>query len=425
MTSRTVSSLCLSRFPDANHRPTTHMLNLAGLALLALCNLPLTQGFAPPQATRANALQTPRPASWFTTTILKSTAISSNEDLLPGIGAINEGNAELFKSLESMRDAPYFRLFSVDILASCEYLPQELFECYTEGCEILPVDEEDIPENICQKDKQETDFELDGWGRWDMPTDDYYDIQDYQEGYTGYDGRDVWTYIHQRICFPEDYSSNTWKGDFNKAVSGLHSMISAQVVRGIHERILNNEPFDEETEVWTDPNVEYQRRLRDQPLAMENLYFTYMLVLSAVAKAQDRLLQESRDFGVSELQNVLNSQLIMAAANNDPTTRAASRQLQQHASVAVAGTADPGAALWEGRMRVRELIRVMNCVQCNKCRLHGKISTMGVSTALKLLVGGSQGQGEDPTSLNRVELSTLVTTLHKFSRAVDYCQTMS
>ena len=39
---------------------------------------------------------------------------------------------------------PFFRLYSVDILASCEYMPQELFECYSESCEIYPVDDDEV-----------------------------------------------------------------------------------------------------------------------------------------------------------------------------------------------------------------------------------------------------------------------------------------
>lgn len=83
---------------------------------------------------------------------LTSTAISSNSELLPGIAAIDQGNAELFANLESIRETPYFRFFSVDILASCEYMPQELFECYTEGCEILPVDEDEVRFQNTNKD---------------------------------------------------------------------------------------------------------------------------------------------------------------------------------------------------------------------------------------------------------------------------------
>lgn len=72
------------------------------------------------------------------------TLVSSNEELLPGIAAIDAANDNLFDKLDALRDKPYFRLYSVDILASCEYIPQELFECYSQSCEIYPVDEEEV-----------------------------------------------------------------------------------------------------------------------------------------------------------------------------------------------------------------------------------------------------------------------------------------
>jgi Endoplasmic Reticulum Oxidoreductin 1 (ERO1) len=71
-------------------------------------------------------------------------SLSSNEDLLPGISAIQSANSDLHRMLEVVREQPYFRLYSVDILASCEYLPQELFECYTESCEIYPAEEGEV-----------------------------------------------------------------------------------------------------------------------------------------------------------------------------------------------------------------------------------------------------------------------------------------
>ena len=73
-----------------------------------------------------------------------SSAVSSNEELQPGIAAIDAANPVLYDKLSRLRDNPYFRLYSVDILASCEYMPQELFECYSETCEIYPVDEDEV-----------------------------------------------------------------------------------------------------------------------------------------------------------------------------------------------------------------------------------------------------------------------------------------
>ena len=70
--------------------------------------------------------------------------VSSNEDLKPGIAAINASNEQMIAQLNQLRNAQDFRLYSVDILASCEYMPQELFECYSETCEVYPVDEDEV-----------------------------------------------------------------------------------------------------------------------------------------------------------------------------------------------------------------------------------------------------------------------------------------
>lgn len=68
----------------------------------------------------------------------------ANDDLSPGIDAINSMNEDLEQMLNTLRDQHYFRLYSVDMLGSCEYMPQELFECYSETCEIYPVDEDEV-----------------------------------------------------------------------------------------------------------------------------------------------------------------------------------------------------------------------------------------------------------------------------------------
>ena len=67
-----------------------------------------------------------------------------SEDLAPGATAIDGANDEMNALLNDLRVQPHFRLYSCDLLASCEYMPQELFECYTESCEIYPIDDEDV-----------------------------------------------------------------------------------------------------------------------------------------------------------------------------------------------------------------------------------------------------------------------------------------
>jgi hypothetical protein len=53
-------------------------------------------------------------------------------------------NSDLCDRLEALKDQPYFRLYSIDILGNCEYMPQEIYECYSETCEVYPVDEDEV-----------------------------------------------------------------------------------------------------------------------------------------------------------------------------------------------------------------------------------------------------------------------------------------
>jgi len=359
--------------------------------------------------------------------------MTASPSLSSGIIAIDTVNDELEALLCQIRKKSYFRMYSVDMLASCEYFPQELFECYSSTCEIYPLDEEEIPTDLRTFDMDEHEFQLDGWARWDMPSEDYYDTLQYPEEFTGYDGSEIWRFIHERISFQDDemnlspnnhdqYDSDSWKADFNKAVSGLHSCISAQIVRGIDKKVAAGEEFEEDC-VWTDPEAEFKRRLSpdgETPLALENLYFTYMLMLSAVRAAKGRLLADCDDGKIGpaaaeSLREVLAYPLI-----DDESIDIASLRLHDHAVKDKASK----ETLWEARMRTRDLFRVMNCVQCNKCRLHGKIATMGLSTAFQLLLGKS-GEGGDVKVVHRVELAALMTTLSKLSTAVKYCTEMT
>jgi len=137
-------------------------------------------------------------------------------------------------------------------------------------------------------------------------------------------------------------------------------MISAQVIRGIDEKIRTGQAIDGE---WTDSVAEFQRRLSptgENKLALENLYFGYMLLLSAVSVARERLLRDCEAgkidaIAAEKLEEVLNCPLLLE------------------------GNTSIGAA----RRRTRDLFRIMNCVQCNKCRLHGKISALGLSAAFQ------------------------------------------
>ena len=285
-------------------------------------------------------------------------------------------------------------------------------------CTLFHSEYEKVPGKIRDVDYQEQEFEMDGWARWDMPSNDYYDLEEFPEGYTGYDGSSIWNYIHNKICFAGyNDGDEHWKADFNKAVSGAHSLVSVQVVQGIQDKIDIDEEFTDD-EVWRDPRQEFGRRLStsgETPLALENLYFTYMLCLSAAAKVKTKLLSDCQSGMIDGPSAAVIESFLSHPILADSALQLVSQTLQDKA-------VRSSDTLWEARQRSRELLRIMNCVQCNKCRLHGKLAVMGLSTALQIHVGHVQGQ--DPNQIKRVELAALMTTIHRLSKAINYCQGM-
>jgi hypothetical protein len=119
------------------------MIRIAALASLCCSSVLVANGFSLPVSQNKPFPPARLQSRQIHSTQLSST-VSSNPDLIPGIESIDGINSKITETLGSLRETPYFRLYAVDILASCEYIPQELFECYTESCEIYPVDDDEV-----------------------------------------------------------------------------------------------------------------------------------------------------------------------------------------------------------------------------------------------------------------------------------------
>ena len=335
-------------------------------------------------------------------------AYGTGDDWLhEAMATVRAQNLDVLPLLEDLRGRRFFRLYAADLLQGCAYLPSAEEPCELGECEVDAA--LDVPEELEARDQSEAEFELDSWARWDQPSDftEYYDLVENPEGNTGYDGSTIWNFIHTKISFQKGVGApgNEWKSDFNRAVSGLHSSVSCHIIRDLEK----TEP-DKALE-------EYRRRLRDEPDAVANLHFTFMLTLCGIGAARDRL--DSCTY-LGEGPELLPSMLKLTASSiiADEAVQQAAANLRAHSNAA-------GAQAWKLRMRTRDLLKVMNCVQCNQCRLHGKVSVLGLASALHVLLG-LQGRGEegcnrppDPTSLHRTEIAALVTFAAKLSSAID------
>jgi len=327
------------------------------------------------------------------------------------IKQVRAQNSRLQPLLSELRNRAFFSYYAVDLLASCSYMPTSEAPCDLDACEIDPA--EDVPPAMVERDENEYEFELDSWARWDMPSDytEYYSLAQTPHGYTEYDGSRIWRFIHQKICFQLslDEPRNRWKRDFNRAIAGFHASVSAAIVRSIAET-------DEAKAM-----KEFKRRLRDEPGAITNLYFAYVLSLNAIGDMRERL--DSCSF-LGEGDAILPTMRTLTGAKvlRKPEVIAAAENIRAQT--------DAGLA-WQARLRTRDLLRVMNCVQCSLCKLHGKVAALGVAATFHVLLGEGTREAQESEldviqagqgsrnlySLHRVEIAALVTYTAKLADA--------
>ncbi|EGG13319.1 hypothetical protein DFA_11080 [Cavenderia fasciculata] len=62
---------------------------------------------------------------------------------------------------------------------------------------------------------------------------------------------------------------------------------------------------------------------------------------------------------------------------------------------------------------------ILNCVTCEKCKLYGKMQTLGLGTALKILFD------EDQSSLQRNEIIALINTLRQLSNSITFIKELT
>ncbi|KAH8053347.1 ERO1-like protein [Aureococcus anophagefferens] len=196
----------------------------------------------------------------------------------------------VLSNLEELRSFKFFSLYSIDMLANCAYIGGAVDECEFDACEVLP--EEPAPLDLLERDGGERTFELDAWARFDLPSEDYYDLEAYPEGYTAYDGSHVWRFIYDNLSFagstktrrtciggicPED-DENGWRAVFDRSISGMHASIACHVV----------DDFSEDDDECL---AEFRRRLQPEahPERLRNLNFAFSLVLTALREARGAL----------------------------------------------------------------------------------------------------------------------------------------
>ena len=241
---------------------------------------------------------------------------------------------------------------------------------------------------------------------------DYVSLVDNPERFTGYAGMNVWDAIYRENCFSKESqisSAQSRGGSSNifQAHNDLRNVFQAsslstelavddeclekrvfhRIISGMHASISTHICFDylnQTTGTWG-PNLQcYQDRLATHPERVSNLYFDYAILLRAVTKLRTYLKNYTFCSGDPSQDAATKSKILSLAdaATSHPPIFDENTMFQ-----------DPdvsGELKEDFRNRFRNVSRLMDCVGCDKCRLWGKLQTVGYRSQGPLRVRRAQ-----------------------------------
>jgi ERO1-like protein alpha len=239
----------------------------------------------------------------------------------------------------------------------------------------------------------------------------YVDLTKNPEAFTGYQGQHIWNAIFRENCF-SDYLDQICTEElvFYKIFSGLLANINMHISTSYFDSVTNQ----------TYVNLTMmQNRLLDYPDRIENLFFLYSLMVKAFNKAEYLIRNFDLNTGNTIEDNISRTLL------DDLFDSEKLKHLYEIASVY---DEELDKFLNFNNLdtlmtRFRNVSSIIECVSCQKCKLHGKLQLYGISAMLKILLDknfSNKSFKNMNLSLQRNELIAFINFFGKISRAVHY-----
>jgi len=346
---------------------------------------------------------------------------------------------QLHAILEALTATPFFRTFHVDLEAPCPLQQQqveEVHECTSDEDDVVPLCTVDNTENDWIHSNALSSLSHDGFQStaqhdafsWSTSTDQVVLSDDCEASFwtdlclqdasakavnlqlnpernTAYNGTHIWQAIYQENCVLDEHEDMCLEERvLYRLLSGLHTSTTLSIASAYYA------PSARKNRTEWQSNPEYfMEKMAHHPEYIRNLHFTYAVLLRALLKAQpllERTLIDTGDALQDETTRVLLKRLVDSAV----------LESCQHAFTAFDETLlfqDASAALKHSFKDVfRNVSSILDCVQCQQCKLHGKLSMLGLGTALRVLL-----QTTLP-DLESNQVVALINTVAKFSHSL-------
>ncbi|KAG1463044.1 hypothetical protein G6F56_005376 [Rhizopus delemar] len=458
------------------------MKNKYWLSIFALSSLilPTLQTIAKgPQ----NPLQDPQPVDFVENVLSDNQAYCSPsgqiKDTCCDFKSIEDIQTDVFDKIQHLVKTKFFRYYRADLWRDCPFWDENSL-CTNRDCSVATVDEESLPEDWRKaalsaiqlpQGKSLTPFQKCTYKDQDFCVVDdqldsesvvYVDLTENPERFTGYAGPSsarVWKAVYEENCFdivhrmtegcetcnnimntpkssnpfahvPKDKAElHQFLNDLAEDSDGgegsdeicLEKRVYYRLISGLHSSIsihICDEWFDQETGVWG-PNLDcFVNRIGSHPERLQNVYFAYALLLRAVNKVGPYL--EHYQFRTGDVQEDKETsrwvQDLIKSTSSCPPTFDEKSMFRGH---------EAQTLKQEFKEHFRNVSRIMDCVGCEKCRLWGKLQTVGLGTALKALFSYEDNTLDpikNPDLFERSEIVALFNTFNRFTESLHAIQ---
>ena len=252
---------------------------------------------------------------------------------------------------------------------------------------------------------------------------------------TGYNGTHIWRAIYEENCVDLDGVLDQpmcYEERFlYRLLSGLHASTTLSIAKNYYP------PNKRKGRIGWEPNALYfYEQFGDHPEYIRNLHFSYVVLLRALKKAHPILNKyEIRTGNIVDdetatilLRRLLDSS-ILKSCNHVFTAFDESLMFRQKEDESPLSDveAESKSKFPTGGQQVvtlqqnfkgvfHNISSILDCVQCQQCKLHGKMAMLGYGTALKILF--MTNDELIASSLSRNEIVAFVNTIAKMSEAV-------
>ena len=242
------------------------------------------------------------------------------------------------------------------------------------------------------------------------------------ERWTGYNGSHVWSAIYEENCLKQSGSVDDMCYEervLYRLLSGMHASVNIHIAlkaktpkKGVVGR-----------EDWSADPARFAAHYGQHPERLRNLHFSFVVLLRALRKAAPTLGVMDLSLGQDKAEDARTGALMRRLLDTHILSScsgvfgAFDESMLFRGGAGVNGEASSPVAELKSQFKgvFHNISEVMDCISCQKCKLHGKLQLLGLGTALKVLL---LPEHLHATALSRSEVVALVNTVAKFSHAI-------